>query len=429
MILRLTAFLGFLLWLPSLHAQLVSSLLPASRSVETGDVATVFTTVINSSVSPGAGCTISPTSPFAGDFSYQATDPSSNTPVGVANDPFDIAAGEVRSFVLIMQPSESFEPSQVALNFECSNGLSADVVPGLNTLQLSASDFPVSDVIALSSTVTNDGVLWVPGISSSAAFAVAMANIGETETLTVRPKASGVGADLSICQTEPSTGACLATPQAEVAIEIASGETPTFAIFATAYADIPFAPDRLRIAVEVLDSLQRVRGATSVAVTTVPNLPTGHPTTPEIVLLATTSSTTGWLAWLPAVDDVTTPQDINYEIHISQAQNFIPDATSLNQTVVGGVETELSSLDVGTEYSVRLVAVDSTGNSSNPSRSIGFTTMNQEPVLAPGINLRSVDSLGIGDPEVFSDSLLFTSDESPELEIGMVLTGDSDKGG
>jgi hypothetical protein len=71
--------------------QLASAVLPSSRSIGLGQVATVFASVV--STGPGAeSCTIAPSSPLPLEFSFQRTDPATNLPIGLVNEPVAIAA-------------------------------------------------------------------------------------------------------------------------------------------------------------------------------------------------------------------------------------------------------------------------------------------------------------------------------------------------
>ena len=55
--------------------KLVAAILPASRSVQVGNTATVFATIINSGNSDGISCGIAPVTTLSASFSYQTTDP------------------------------------------------------------------------------------------------------------------------------------------------------------------------------------------------------------------------------------------------------------------------------------------------------------------------------------------------------------------
>ena len=74
---------------------------------------------------------------------------------------------------------------------------------------------------------------------------------------------------LSLCQTDPATSVCInpAVPSAEsVIVDIAEGDSPTFAVFASASEPIGLDPATNRVFLRFSDELGVVRGATSVAV-------------------------------------------------------------------------------------------------------------------------------------------------------------------
>lgn len=249
---------------------LVASVLPASRSVETGETATAFATMINSGETAGTNCSIGPGTQFSGEFSYQITD-MQNASQGEPNTPVNIAAqGGQQSFVVSLTPDSELAPTELALEFSCDNIESATSLVGLNTLLLSASDTPVADVVALAATVNNDGIVRV---DNAGAFSVASINLGVAENLTVIADTGDavLPLELSLCQTNPTTGDCLSTPVAAtdgLDISMASGATPTFGVFASATGSVALDAAANRIYVRFVDSTS-VRGATSVAVQTV----------------------------------------------------------------------------------------------------------------------------------------------------------------
>jgi hypothetical protein len=73
---------------------------------------------------------------------------------------------------------------------------------------------------------------------------------------------------ISLCQTDPASGQCISSVGPSVSTTINANATPTFAIFATANATVPFVPQTNRIFVLFTDAGGIVRGATSVAVQT-----------------------------------------------------------------------------------------------------------------------------------------------------------------
>jgi hypothetical protein len=73
---------------------------------------------------------------------------------------------------------------------------------------------------------------------------------------------------VSLCETNPVTGACLGPAASSVTTQIDAGETPTFGVFVAAAGTVPFDPVANRIFVRFRDAGGVTRGASSVAVRT-----------------------------------------------------------------------------------------------------------------------------------------------------------------
>ena len=254
---------------------LVSSVLPTSRSVSVGTTATAFATIINGGAAAGTGCLLAPVTTLAANFFYQTTDPNTNALVGTQNTPVGISAGGAQTFVFGFTPTAAFAPVDVQLRFGCDNAADAPVFTGINTLLLSASNTPVPDIVALSATVYNDGIVHILGTSPTASFALASVNVGASAALfvSVDTGAASLPLTATICQTDPGTSVCInpTTPSAApVSINVAANATPTFAIFVTGSQDIEADPAGKRIFVRFKDGGDVTRGSTSVAVETDP---------------------------------------------------------------------------------------------------------------------------------------------------------------
>lgn len=247
-----------------------TALLPSSRSVTTGQPATAFLTAVNSGSHDAHACHIRPGRPFDGAFSFQPTDPQTNQPVGSLDVAIGIPAGESRSFVVAATPAAGSEAAgyDLPVSVQCANSPSSLEISGVNSLRLSFSSTPAPDLIAIGSTVGNTGILDIPA-GGSAAFAVATANVGAAGTMTLRPVATGdLSLDLTICETNPATGACMADRSASLTRTYASNETASFAVFARSEDSVPFTPATRRVFLEAVDDGGISRGSTSVAVRT-----------------------------------------------------------------------------------------------------------------------------------------------------------------
>jgi len=251
------------------NVALLAAVLPASRSVEVGTTATAFATVINAGPTIAQDCELALPQNLVAEFFYQATDSSTNEPIGLRDLPVAIPSGTSQSYVFGITPTEEIPVTDVALDFRCANSASAASFIGLNTLLLSASQSPGPDLIALASTLSNNGVMEM--IGNNGFFTAATINVGSAATIMA---SAGTGdaslpLTLSLCETDPLTSICInpTQPSTEpVVVEVAQGASPTFAVFASSTDIIALDPAQARVFLRFKDEQGRVRGATSVAV-------------------------------------------------------------------------------------------------------------------------------------------------------------------
>lgn len=245
-----------------------SSILPNSRSVQVGQTATAFATILASGTGTARGCRIAPISSIPASFSFQTTDPTTNQVTGTPNTPVDILGGSGQSFVISLTPTAPLA-AEVIFSFDCDNTEPAPILAGVNTLQFAASSTPVPDIIALAATPSNDGILNIPE-NGAAAFSIATSNVGATAFITASADTGSVILPLvlSICETNPANAQCKSPPGTSVGTQIDAGSTPTFSVFGVANGAIPFDPANNRIFVRFKDASGTTRGSTSVAVRT-----------------------------------------------------------------------------------------------------------------------------------------------------------------
>jgi hypothetical protein len=127
----------------------------------------------------------------------------------------------------------------------------------------------VADVVAVASTIHNDGIVRIPADGGPGTFAVAVTNAGAAADITVSADAGGLPVAAVICSTEADTAACLAPPAPSVTLRIGAGATSTFAVFVTSAEFITFDPAYHRVKVHFSDPGGVTRGLTSVAVQTI----------------------------------------------------------------------------------------------------------------------------------------------------------------
>jgi glucose/arabinose dehydrogenase len=249
----------------------VAAVLPSSRSVTVGVPATAFATIINTNDATAPGCGLSLVTPLPARFAYQATDAATNALTGTPNTPIDIPAGARQSFVFAITPGSAVAPTDVVLGFRCANGVAAPLIPGVNTLQLSADTGRVPDIVALSATLANDGIVNIPADTGTGVFSVATVNVGASGSIVATADTGSAALPVAVvlCETLPATGQCVSPIGPSVTTPIAAGSTPTFAVFVGGSDRVPFSPAVNRIFVRLVDAVTGVtRGSTSVAVRT-----------------------------------------------------------------------------------------------------------------------------------------------------------------
>jgi hypothetical protein len=203
-------------------------------------------------------------------LSFQTTDPATNAVTGTPNTPVDLATGAGQSFVVALMPASVFGPTDVTFAFEGADAGVAGSTIGVNTLLLSASSTLVSDIVALAATLTNDGIVNIPGTDGTGVFAVATINVGGAGTITASADTGGATLPVSItlCQTNPTTSICTSGIGPSVTTTIAATATPTFGVFVQATAIVPFDPAVNRVFVRFTDAGGVSRRSTSVAART-----------------------------------------------------------------------------------------------------------------------------------------------------------------
>jgi uncharacterized membrane protein len=122
-----------------------------------------------------------------------------------------------------------------------------------------------------------------------------------------------------------------------------------------------------------------VSGTSSVADGRV-NIPPGN-----VKLVEVSSQVAGSLSasWLPASDDADAPGAIKYQLHASTAANFTPSADTLKFEGAGVYAANVTSgLMLGANYTVRLLAIDSSGaKTSSDPLSLTVSSINGKSVL------------------------------------------------
>lgn len=255
---------------PPASAELFAATLPGSRSVVVGTDSTIFAVMVNTAATPLNNCRVAlgQGAPAGLSMSYRRATPQNLLTGDPPNTPFTIAGTTNQNLVLAFTAGTPFSGRDVALTFAC-DGATARLAPGVNTVFLTSVATPAADVIPIAVTPTNDGAIRVTTVNGTGFVATAAVNIGPSAFLEVRPDTGDtrLNVGLTICETNPATGACLAPPGGSVTVQFLTNTPRTFTVFATASGATPFLPDVARVRLGFRDAVGAVVGMTSVAFT------------------------------------------------------------------------------------------------------------------------------------------------------------------
>lgn len=268
--------------------RVVSSVLPITRTVQTGSTATAFASIINpgSTGTTATGCGLRLAGASGAQFSYQTTT-SANALTGTPNTTADIASGGVQNFLFSVTSAADFDDNvntpggfssgnnerDLFIEAFCSNRRSAEYRLGLNSLTFRSTAAAPTDIVALASTLpANPGYVVVPTTGNFVGvFSVAISNVGVSGSVTVTADTGSQTLavnEIEICQTDPGTGACTTTRENSQTLTVGANGTATFGIFVRGTgAAIANDPADNRVFVRFAVGGQPV-GATSVAVRT-----------------------------------------------------------------------------------------------------------------------------------------------------------------
>jgi hypothetical protein len=289
----------------SAQARVNASILPSARSTTVGQPATAFATIINSGDAEATNCRLALLNPSVGNtintdlinasFSYQTTTPA-NALSGTPNTPVSIAAGATQNFIFSLTPNGVFTETAAVIDFVCDNGIRATYRPGLTTFNLS-SDANAPDILAIGSTLSNDGIAIVATPTGRIPFALSAVNIGSGDpapdgpsspsagnneaTITVRPESATLALPMTfdICEAN-AVSVCIGPRGTTATANI--GDSPSFFVV-RAFAQgvgVPLFADIGRINIVFDDANGVERGRTSVATTV-----GGRETNPETDLM------------------------------------------------------------------------------------------------------------------------------------------------
>ena len=269
---------------------IVAAVTPVTRATQVGSTVTAFATIINTGGVTATNCSIAVPAGNPVTFQYRSRNHITGA-LGTVNQPVNIAAGARQDFLMAFTPTGAMQ-QELALVFDCTNTPPAPSVVGLNTfLLIGTTSAPPADILSIAETSTGDGIMNIP-LGGTGFSALAAMNIGASAQIQARLSASSILSSptqlpnttvMVICRTNPTTGACLATPTATVNFTPGANEIVTFTAFvASNGTPIPFNPAATRLFVHFFQGTTPV-GSASVAARTVPSSDVGPGATAAMV--------------------------------------------------------------------------------------------------------------------------------------------------
>jgi hypothetical protein len=250
-------------------SNIAASVLPLAFASEIDKGATVFATM-ESTGATLQNCRIALAEPASPDleFEFQQTNPTTNAVIGKPNLPVTLT-GKPATFVLDFASTTPLQMADLPLIYSCDGAVSPISTAGLSSVDVDFTAGATANIVAEAETPSRNGILTVPQ-GGAGAFAVATDNAGNVAaTVTVKADtgATALPATITLCQTNASTGACLAPPAVSLTVSVGVGATPTFSVFVSASGSIAAnaAANRIFVRFE-LNGVEL--GATSVAVQT-----------------------------------------------------------------------------------------------------------------------------------------------------------------
>jgi hypothetical protein len=253
-------------------AVIVAAVTPVARVTVPNGTVTAFATILNVGQQTATSCSIASASGIGVNFSYSARNVTTGAPEN-PNVPVDIPAGGRRDFLMTFTPTFNIATT-IPLEFTCTNTLPAPSIFGLNRFTIAATLTQQADLISIAATPTNDGIMNVP-LGGTGFAALAAVNIGATASIRAEVTPNPITvvgqtlpATITMCQTNPATGACITPLSSIINFTSTANSTVTFSAFVTSDGTaIPFDPANTRLFVNFTqDGLPA--GSASVAVRT-----------------------------------------------------------------------------------------------------------------------------------------------------------------
>ncbi len=154
---------------------------------------------------------------------------------------------------------------------------------------------------------------------------------------------------------------------------------------------------------------------------------TTTPTFDGIAALVSTDRNQASVSWMPAEDDVTSAEDIAYDVHYATTTGFTASESNKFNTFTNVTSCTVTGLQADTTYYILVAAKDEAGNTTSSSeRSVKTSDV---AVAYTGTPYSTAESLNLPVPSISDNTYTFTkSTGSTAPEIGSVLVGEDSDG-
>ncbi len=276
--------------LPALsETTIISAVLPNSRvDITQGSGVTAFATVLNTGVEDALGCSAGLVRDSTDGLFLRTlqANPTTNEPVAGAPEIFDVVAGGAKQLVLeVRSTNESGigeAPELLDVRFFCRNSNLTERLVGVTTFALARGDATLPDMLTVTATPDQPGVVSLPSADGQSFFAAATINLAGEAVIRAQPAlelaGSVAGADpledpplvrLLICETDPATSLCKTSFASSVERSIQTNEVATYTVLVVGLGEaVPFRPDVNRAFILMQDVNGQMRGGNSVAIET-----------------------------------------------------------------------------------------------------------------------------------------------------------------
>lgn len=226
------------------------------------------------------GCRIVMPEGLPATASYTLLD-GSLQPVGDADALFSLTGGTTTSFRVTLTPTTPTGMNGVDFfpQFTCFNA-TADTITGFNSVRLNVGAAAGTNAISVPFTVSGDGVFRIATSGGFGFMSTIAASIGTSDgtgtpeqvTMTVSVDTGAASlplSSLSLCQTNPATGACISPIGSSVTSVWQNGITQSFGVFAydNGATGIPLDAANARVFIRYTDSNGVLRSIDSLPIT------------------------------------------------------------------------------------------------------------------------------------------------------------------